>query len=313
MKYYKTLIFTFLIVLTSFITQGQQPDNTKPMYGEVSKSEKHNKIDENFRIECLSKYKTIDSSVNVYIDLAWRYFYNNDLQTSMKRFNQAWLLNPDFSDSYFGFAALMEIQGNITESERLYNIGKEKDSNNKRAIKCYQRIADCKEQLKDINGTIEAYKHLIDIDPKAVFALKKIGYLQMQKGNNKEALIAYGKAIELDSTDAMTYNNRGFLYQTEKNYISAIIDYTKAIELDPNYISAYVNRGLTLMEEKNYEAAKKDFEICVQLDNTSGELRRFLGKSKLKLNDKSGACSDFELAKKLGDEFVDEFINKNCK
>ena len=311
----KKILFLILLSQLSCKSQTDCPEgiNLLPMYGEVKKCEQQVELDNEFILESEKQFKDRKKASEYYVSKGWEYFYKDDNDTSMKRFNQAWLLNPDFSDSYFGFAALMEIQGNITESERLYNIGKEKDSNNKRAIKCYQRIADCKEQLKDINGTIEAYKNLIDIDPKAVFALKKIGYLQMQKGNNKEALIAYGKAIELDSTDAMTYNNRGFLYQTEKNYISAIIDYTKAIELDPNYISAYVNRGLTLMEEKNYEAAKKDFEICVQLDNTSGELRRFLGTSKLKLNDKSGACSDFELAKKLGDEFVDEFINKNCK
>jgi hypothetical protein len=38
-----------------------------------------------------------------------------------------------------------------------------------------------------------------------------------------------------------------------------------------------------------------------------------LGLSKLNLKDKSAACNDFELAKKLGDTQADELIKQNCK
>jgi tetratricopeptide (TPR) repeat protein len=312
MKYYKTIILIFAIALSSCESKGQQPDNTKPMYGEVAKSEEYKKIDEDFKKECMEQFKTIDSSVYVQTDNAWRYFYHNDLKSAMKRFNQAWLLNPEFPDSYFGFASLMDIQGNQIEAARFYKIGQEKDKTKERAKKCYQRIADCKEQLQDIKGTIEAYTKLAELNPNNAFAFKKIGYFQMQSGNSEDALTAYGKAIALDPTDAMTHNNRAYLYQTMKNYKDAIADYTKAIELDSKYISAYVNRGISEMEQTNFVAARKDFEICVQLDKKSGELRRMLGLSKIKL-DKNGACKDFELAKQLGDKQADELIKQNCK
>ena len=307
------LILTIALGLSSRGTNGQQPDNTKPLYGEVTKNDEYKKVDDDFKNKCLAQFGTIDSSVKVQIDNAWRYFYNNDLKTAMKRFNQAWLLDSEYPDSYFGFAALLEIQNSKTEAERFYKIGQEKDKTKERAKRCYQRIADCKEQLKDFKGTIDAYTRLSEISPTNVFAFKKIGYFQMQAGNSKAALTAYSKAIELDPTDAMTYNNRAYLLQTEKKYSEAIADYTKAIELDSKYISAYVNRGITETEINNNAAAKKDFEVCVQLDSKDAGLRRFLGLAKLNLNDKSGACEDFHLAKQLGDEKSDELINKNCK
>jgi tetratricopeptide (TPR) repeat protein len=315
MRHHQILFLLFVIGLLccNVDIQGQQVDNTKPMYGEVAKSEEYRKIDEDFKKKCLEQFKTIDSSVFVQIDHAWRYFYHNDLKTSMKRFNQGWLLNPEFPDSYFEFAALMEMQGDKTEAKRFYKIGLEKDKKKERAKICYQRIADCKEQLNDIKGTIEAYTRITALAPNNFFAYKKIGYLQMQSDNSNAALAAYGKAIELDPTDAMTYNNRAYLYQKSKNYADAIADYTKAIELDPNYISAYANRGITEIEAKNYEAAKSDFEICVKLDSKAGELRRFLGLTKLKLKSIPEACKDFELAKQLGDTQAEELIKQNCK
>jgi len=315
MKQYKFSLILIAVVFSSCVN-GQQPSNIKPMYGEVPKNEELKKMDEEFKEWCLNQFGTIDSAVDVHIDFAWSYFYRNDLETAMKRFNQAWFLNPDFADSYFGFAALMDMQGNKAESERFYKIGIEKDIAKERAEICYRRIADCKEQLQDFKGAIDAYAKLVEINPNNAFAFKKMGYFQMQIKNVKDALIAYTKAIELDPTDAVTYNNRAYLYQSlyrnEKNYKNAVADYTKAIELDSKYIGAYVNRGIILMEENHFAEAKKDFEICVQLDSNSGELRRILGQCKMKLNDKYGACKDFKLAKKLGDTQADDLMKLNC-
>src|SRR5437868_5785633 len=104
MRMYRFLILVFVHGISACNTNGQQADNTLPMYGEVQKNDELKKIDDDFKKACLVQFKTIDSAVSVQIDNAWRYFYNNDLKTAMKRFNQAWLLNPEFPDSYFGFA-----------------------------------------------------------------------------------------------------------------------------------------------------------------------------------------------------------------
>ncbi len=312
----KLFIFTVLITafgLLSCNTGAQEPDNTIPMYGNVVKSEGYKKIDEEFIEHSKKQFGTIDSATKAYVDFAWRYFYNNDLKTAMKRFNQAWLLDDACPDTYFGFAALTEIQGNKAEANKYYEIGIAKDKTGKRATICFQRIADCKEQLGDISGTIEAYSKILAINPSNAFALKKAGYFQMQTGNHEKALAAYNKAIALDPGDAMTYNNRAYLYQTIKDHKNALTDYNKAIELDAQYIGAYVNRGLLAMEIKHYEAAVKDFETSIKLDAAAPELRKFLGLAKLSLKDKSGACENFKEAKKLGDTQIEELIQQNCK
>ncbi|MBA2612485.1 MAG: energy transducer TonB [Bacteroidetes bacterium] len=62
-------------------------------------------------------------------------------------------------------------------------------------------------------------------------------------------------------------------------YMTAIFYYTKSLEQKPNYKDALSKRGLV----------------------------------KLKNNDKKGACTDWNLAQKSGDDKVYELINKNCK
>lgn len=311
MKILYTALF-ILTILSSCQSQDNKVDNTVPMYGGIKKSKEHKEIDNEFIQDCLKEFGSIDNSVNVQIDHAWKYFYNNDLETAMKRFNQAWLLNPEFPDSYFGFASLLEMKNKSKEATKYYNLGIEKDKESNRLEICYQRIADCKEQLNDIEGTITAYEKIALINPNNSFAFKKIGYFQMQSKNNEKAINAYNKAIILDPKDAMTYNNRAYLNQTIQNYQLAIEDYSKAIELNPEYISALVNRGITQMLLNKFEEAKSDFEKCVILDPKAGELRRFLGLSKLNLNKLSEACSEFELAKQMGDSNASQLLNQHC-
>lgn len=235
------------------------------------------------------------------------------MTTAMKRFNQVWLLNPEFPDAYFGFAALSEMNGNQADADRFYQLGIKKDVQQLRAPVCYQRIADCKEQLKDTKGTLNAYIRLSEISPDNAFAFKKIGYFQMEQGNDEQALKAYSKAIELDPKDAVTFSNRANLYQSAKDYPKAIADYTKAIQLDTTDFSTYANRGVIYMEIKSYKEAKKDFETCVRLDSNEDGLWKLLGLAELNLGNKAAACKNFNLAKQLGDAEADGLIAEHCK
>jgi tetratricopeptide (TPR) repeat protein len=229
----------------------------------------------------------------------------------MKRFNQAWLLNPEIPDPYFGFASLLEMQNKLEEANQFYKMGLEKDVKNERAEICYQRIADCKEQLNDINGTIKAYERIAEINPRNPIAFKKIGYFKMES-DREEAIIAFNKAIELDPKDAITFNNRAYMNQTLGNNELAIKDYSRAIELNPDYIGALVNRGITEIELSQFKKAQQDFEKCVTLDPDSGELRRLLGLSKFYQNTIAEACKDFRKALELGDQNVVQLIKDNC-
>jgi len=305
-------LLVFLFMGSFHLSSQQKVDNTKPMFGEAEKDERYKKVDDEFRQSALQKFGNVDNAVNDYVKNAWALFHHNDLETAMKRFNQAWLLNPEFPDAYFGFAALLEMQGKNVEATRFYALGAKKDRDNRRTIVCYQRIAECKEQLGDIQGALNALSKLKTLNPNDVLSYKKAGYLHMTLDNYYLALADYTKALELDPKDAMTFFYRANLHQTMQNYVKAIADYTKSIILNPTFVNAYVNRGILEMQRENYDAGKQDFETAIKLDGKSGEIRRLLGVAKLSLDEKEEACEDFRIAKQLGDTVVDELINQYC-
>lgn len=310
MKHYHILLFIFSF---SFQIVFGQVDNTKPMYGEAPKSKDQIANDEKFIETVVNQFGTRVAASEKYIEIAWRYYYNDSLIVAMKRFNQAWMLNPENPDSYYGFGSLIESKGDTIEAKRLYNIGFKKDKSYKRALQCFQTIAICKEHNNDIKGTINAYKILVELTPNEIFPYKKLGYLYSENNNFELANKYYNKAIELDPLDATTYNNRGYLYQRMKLFDKAVKDYTIAIEINNEYISAYYNRGITHTEMKEFEKAKNDFTVCTKLDPNSGELFRSLGYAKYQLNDSKGACKDFARAKQLGDQQAINYLQYYCK
>jgi len=307
----------FLLILSAIVTcpltAQQQFDITKPMFGEAENDERLKKLTEDTRKMALEQFGNIDSAVFNRINEAWVLFCQNDMETAMRRFNQAWMLNPEFPDAYFGFAALLDMQGKDAEAIRFYLLGAEKDRQNRRSIACYQQIAACKEQLNDLKGAIDALLKIRIFIPADAPYNKKLGYLYMKNGNNISALEAFNKAIELDSLDATTFYYRASVHQALEDNLKAIIDYTNCVVLDSTYTAAYVNRGILEMYRDYYEFGKQDFETAISIDSKSGQIWRLLGISKLSLNDREGACEDFKTAKELGDSDADALIEKYCK
>jgi tetratricopeptide (TPR) repeat protein len=86
------------------------------MYGRVIKCKEQIEYDNEFLSGCKKTFPDNDSAVRHHLLRGWEYLNNNDLNTSMKRFNQAWLLDSSRADIYWGFGALMGKKNNFKAS-----------------------------------------------------------------------------------------------------------------------------------------------------------------------------------------------------
>ncbi len=306
----QTIVITLCILLLNIRLQGQTVDNKLPMYGEGPKSKQYQQMDDEFIQSVIEQFGSRQKAYEAHIKFGFQYFYHDSLVISMKRFNQAWLLNPDAPEPYLAFSALTELKGNPSEADRFYKLAFTKTSKKDIIEATLLKIADCEEHIGNIKATLITFKKIIEVNPKNAFAYKKLGYFYSGLGMNTEALDSYNKAIALEPKDAMTYNNRGYFYQKNKQYEQAIVDYSTAIALDPNYISAYVNRGLSKNELHDFTGAKLDFQTSVDLDPQSPELKKFLGFAKYNLKDVEGACAEFKAIQNMGYAEAEEWMKE---
>lgn len=100
---------------------AKKADNTLPMFGgrDVVKTAYQMEVDETFIQSVTKDGMSREKGSQVVVGYAWDFFNKGDLSTAMKRFNQAWLLNPANPDIYKGFAAILRKQGKTAEAEQI--------------------------------------------------------------------------------------------------------------------------------------------------------------------------------------------------
>lgn len=97
--------------------------NEQPMYGYgVPKSEEMLRADDVFVADIVEKTGSREAGAREVVDTGWQYLVRGDLQTSMRRFNQAYLLDPELGEAYSGMAVVvMERDQDARAAEALFN------------------------------------------------------------------------------------------------------------------------------------------------------------------------------------------------
>ncbi|WP_026978899.1 tetratricopeptide repeat protein [Flavobacterium tegetincola] len=207
-------LFIFAIMLLGCTTKQDCPEgiNLLPMYGSVKKCEQQIKSDIAFLLDCDKLFKSRKLAAEHYVGKAWGNFYNNDPETAMKRFNQAWLLDPENAEVYWGFGNLMGMKHELKQSISLFKKSLQINPNNP---KVYESMATSYGQL--------------------FFETKEVDYLELTIKNLKNAL-------KLDPNNAKIYGSlaRSYAYFTQKDSLKKYINLTD--KLDPNLISPEVRK-----------------------------------------------------------------------
>ncbi|WP_113651555.1 tetratricopeptide repeat protein [Pedobacter namyangjuensis] len=163
----KTLLSIALICLSlvgcSSAQDCKEGNNLLPMYGGLPKCDQQLKADKDFFAFVDTKFDSRSSASLSYAKLGWDYFYKNDLETSMKRFNQAWLLDSLNANVYWGFGNLLGRQQQFQVSIPHFEKSLKLKPNNS---KVYESIASS-------YGQLFASSQKREFLDKAVDALKK--------------------------------------------------------------------------------------------------------------------------------------------
>jgi tetratricopeptide (TPR) repeat protein len=114
MKYIITAFISFAF-LSSFgqqMTYQQWKEeaaneiNLQPEYGHVTKNKELIEIDNKFIESELKISGTHRKASEEQVKLGFDYLYRGDIKTAMRRFNQAWLLDPKNENAYWGYGAV---------------------------------------------------------------------------------------------------------------------------------------------------------------------------------------------------------------
>jgi len=94
------------ITYQQFIADAKTDMNLQPEYGGMPKTKEMKTADNAFIALALKADTTPQNASQHLIRLGFSYLYSGDFETAMKRFNQAWLLNPKNENAFWGYGAV---------------------------------------------------------------------------------------------------------------------------------------------------------------------------------------------------------------
>ncbi len=122
-----------LLLLAIAVTAHAQDPSLIPMYGGLDRqADPVLKGADDALIEGTTKeFGSRQAASRRFTDQGFQYYFRDDLQTAMRRFNQGWLLDPNNPDVFYGFMAILNDQGSYCESlrmgERAFELGLKRD------------------------------------------------------------------------------------------------------------------------------------------------------------------------------------------
>lgn len=157
------------------------PINQLPMYGERVKTAEMKSADTAFVASIEAKGLSRQEGAKQVIQTGWSYWAKRDLATSMSRFNQAWLLDPENGNAYHGFALVTSVRGATPgEVERLFQLAVTKANVDPVAFVDYGRFLWTQKQLE--KSMVQLNKAL-QLSPKVRNARSNISFVHYLKGD----------------------------------------------------------------------------------------------------------------------------------
>ena len=183
----------------------------QPEYGGNTKNTEQLASDKEFIELMLEEFEgdTIAAS-NKMSEVGFTYLYRRrDFKTAMKRFNQAYLLNPNNADAYYGYGTVYFNLGAMTEAREQYDKGLLLNPNHNAMLTDYGTtyLGDYyssveKNEKKPERHLETATKYLnkaLAVDPKDSNALYKLSIVHLYAGDCKKAKQYLDKAKALEN------------------------------------------------------------------------------------------------------------------
>ncbi len=147
--------------------------------------------------------------------------------------------------------ALKEYQRILAENQDLYQV--------------YDKIGLCYYRLNDLENATEAFKLMLEKEPKSQDTLINLSAIYFEKGDLEEGMKYFKQLDEKSLEDPSIFYNIGILL-FENRQIDMAIDYLeKCIAVDRMYVNGYYQLALACLNKGDLEEAKKNLKKVIEL------------------------------------------------
>ena len=115
-------------------------------------------------------------------------------------------------------------------------------------------------------AAVDAYTHVVAIDPGYAAAWNNLGLLEHRMGHYGRAGECYGKALAADESCCQAAFNLGSLQEDLGDFAAAVGWYRRALEMQPDYADAHFNLAGVLAKTGQNDSAARHWRRYLELD-----------------------------------------------
>jgi tetratricopeptide (TPR) repeat protein len=208
-----TLVALVTICPARWAAAQSDPNEKLPMFGQpgITRPENLKQLDEDFIRDATLRYGNRQAASRALAEQGWASVRKGILDTAMRRFNEAWLLNPKNYQAFWGFGAVLSEQGKLAEAIEQLETARELIDDPK------QKVA----LLSDLGAVHSSYGARLPADKQ----LDRAQHFVI--ANNR-----FTESLEIDPNYARSWREWAFSLYEQERYSEAWVKAKRAMELN---------------------------------------------------------------------------------
>jgi tetratricopeptide (TPR) repeat protein len=205
-------ILAFSFPVTRALAQSDSSEKL-PMYGQpgIPRPESLKKLDEDFIRDATLRFGNRQAASRALAEQGWASIRRGMFDVAMRRFNEAWLLNPKNYQAFWGFGAVLSEQGKLADAIAQLETARELIDDPK------QRPA----LLSDLGAVHSAYGARLPADKQLDRAQHFV------TANNR-----FAESLEMDPNYSRSWREWAFSLYEQERYSEAWVKAKRAMELN---------------------------------------------------------------------------------
>lgn len=233
--------------------------------------------------------------------------YNDDrYANAISYFTKSISVKEKVIDSYLYRGMAYLFLEDIDKSKADFDEAFRLDPNNSKVYSFYGKYYSATSQY---GKALENYNIALNKNPENYALYSERAGAKSMLGMFSEAVSDAEIAVKNAPNDYNVYLNRGYIKMSLDKYEEAIEDFTKSLNIKTSH-KGYGNRGTAYALLKKYDLSLKDFDQALKYNPNDPLILYYQGEVFLAIGENEKACADFLNSKKLGNNSIDDVIQK---
>jgi len=231
---------------------------------------------------------------------------NNLIHAAVKSYEKALVINPNYAEVHNNLGIAQRKLGKINDAVKSFEQSLIIQPNFEEA---HNNLGNALHELGQLDEAIKHYHNVIAIKPDYAEVHHNLGNILNELGQTDEAIESYKKTISIEPNFFEAHNNLGNIYKELGHYDQAIKSYERVLAINPEYAEGHNNIGNALKDLGQFDEAVNFYKQALAINSNYDDANYNLGVSYHELGQTDEALNCYQKVLDINPDYADAYNN----